>query len=77
VKDIYVGPPENSPYNSRNYYSACQYYLYNVTVKNYDVYKVYNGSTFIGYQEYYGGSYIVNDVKRQKIIKYSIDVWYK
>lgn len=74
--ETYTGPSETSPYNSRNYYSAAQYDLYNVTVKKYDVYKVYNGGIYYGTQTYYVGSQTVNDVKKPKIIKYSIDTNY-
>jgi len=71
----YVGPAESSPYNSRQYYAAIDYDLYNIEVSRCDVYKVYNDTAFVRYEYYYSTEYVDN-VKRPKAIQYSKDFAY-
>ncbi len=69
--DQYVGP--SAPYNSRDYYGAINYDLYTCYVNQYNVYRVYNGNTVVGYETYYQGILPVSDVKGPKAVLYSKD----
>lgn len=70
----FEGPDSSSPYNSRDFYGAIDYDLYNVKVDRYDVYKIYNGN--IDTEKtvtYYNSSKYINNVKKPKGIQYSLD----
>lgn len=76
TQTTYVGPPENSPYNSRNYYSGVNYDKYNVVLKRYDVYAVYDVDGNIVENIIYESYEYVNGVKKPKIVSWSEDSLY-
>ncbi|AHV98924.1 hypothetical protein [Paenibacillus sabinae] len=73
TSDTWIGPPEGSPYNTRDYYGAIDYDLYNITVVKYDYYDYYLGSIYEGRQAEVAGYTYVNNTKKPKNIEYSRD----
>lgn len=68
---VYSGP--DAPYNSRSYYGAINYDEYTCYVKKYDVYKVYNGNSYINDVQYFGGTVAYESVKVPKAVEYAVD----
>ena len=66
----FIGP--DAPYNSRTYYGAINYDRYSFTLKRYDIYKVYNGTSYVKDVEYYVGEESVS-LKCPKPANYSVD----
>lgn len=79
---VYSGPPESSPYNSRNYYAGVVYDLYEVTVNRTDYYTRYtdqysNGVLINSYSTDFtqqGTEY--HQAQKPKHITYSVDTNY-
>ncbi|MBY0206774.1 hypothetical protein [Paenibacillus cucumis (ex Kampfer et al. 2016)] len=69
----YQGPPESSGFNTRDYYAAIDYDLYNITVVRYDYYREYIGNTYVGTVADNMGYTYLNNTKRPKNIEYSKD----
>jgi hypothetical protein len=74
--DVYSGPPESSPYKTRNYYAAINYDQYNTTIVRYDYYDYYLGNVYQGRQAENAGYTYVNGTKKPINIEYPIDVNY-
>ncbi|KZE65192.1 hypothetical protein AV545_04510 [Paenibacillus jamilae] len=74
--DVYSGPPESSPYKTRNYYAAINYDQYNTTIVRYDYYDYYLGNVYQGRQAENAGYTYVNGTKKPINIEYPKDVNY-
>jgi hypothetical protein len=74
--DVYKGPPESSKYNSRGFYTAIDYDLYQIKVKRYDVYDEYNGTIKTGTFSYYVNTTTYDSVKKPVNLSYSKDFLY-
>ncbi|WP_028609698.1 hypothetical protein [Paenibacillus harenae] len=70
--DVWTGPSETSPYNTRDYYGAIDYDKYNINVVQRDYYNHYLGTTYIG-QGYDTFNISVNNTLKPKNIEYSRD----
>lgn len=71
VGETFSGPTEPG-YNTISYYGAINYDLFSCYVQRYDVYKVYDGSSYVKDVEYYVGLTTINNVKVPKAIEYSV-----
>ncbi|MCT4563420.1 MAG: hypothetical protein N4A68_03695 [Maledivibacter sp.] len=72
--ETFSGPSESSSCNTRYFYGCVNYDLYNIEVKKWDVYRIYNGNIDTGKTTtVYGGNEYVDNVKSPKCIEYSID----
>lgn len=69
----FSGPPESSSFNSRDYYSGTGWDTYSAYLYRYDVYKVYNGNSYMYDETVYVGIEPVVNVYVPKQVIYSVD----
>ena len=70
VGKVFEGP--SAPYNTRSYFGAIDYEQVSYVVERYDVYKVYNGTSYMYDVDYYVG--LETHVLKLPIqVEYSVD----
>ncbi|MDK8181058.1 hypothetical protein QP775_09400 [Paenibacillus sp. UMB4589-SE434] len=72
----YSGPPEGSPYTTRNYYAALYYDTYSLLVKRNDTYDEFLGNVYQGRTTDISESIKINDVLKPINIEYYHDIKY-